>query len=615
MNTSRRFQQRHDEEQQTLIGGERNATQPANDDSTLLNRRTVRKLDTILLPFLALLFLLNSLDKSNIGNAETAGFTHDTGLSRNDVNTSMAVFFFVFVLLQPLGAALGRKFGMRRYVPICMSIWGLTTILHVFVSERWHLIVLRVMLAVLEAGFYPTTVSYMSLFYTKYEFAFRLGFFYGMSAVSGMLGGVLSWAVFSHFEGHGDGGGNTPELPPTRRHEDRPEGLKSWEILFLIEGCMTMAVALVGFFWLPKSADTAWFFTREERDHAEQRMLVDTLAISEPQKSNEDSPSSASRYGEEDDRERPMPVQGEGTGDGDHERLLGGNNLHETLRRTVSGVSGHPITEDSGLTKQDILSAIFNYKIWHLLFVNILSAIPATAFGVLLPILVKELSPSLNLSPAASNLLSAPPFAFGAVALFVFTIWSDRSRKRLTPVLWGLALLLIGLMMTILSPLSNYWLRYFSLCVLLSGSYIASPLTVAWLTNNTPEPGKRAILLGINGWGNLAGCFMSVLFTPEGEETGYFRSFLILLICVLISFAGFVLFRAILIRENRYRDNVLRSWSDEEKEREELVGDIPAPDNFGQRLARKLGLLALAKRAGSDEARKGDEKLTYRYSL
>ncbi|KAI7623740.1 hypothetical protein KC346_g2571, partial [Hortaea werneckii] len=42
-----------------------------------LNRRTVRKLDFILLPFLALLFLLNSLDKSNVGNAETAGFTRD----------------------------------------------------------------------------------------------------------------------------------------------------------------------------------------------------------------------------------------------------------------------------------------------------------------------------------------------------------------------------------------------------------------------------------------------------------------------------------------------------------------------------------------------------------
>ncbi|KAI7649483.1 hypothetical protein KC318_g17148, partial [Hortaea werneckii] len=80
------------------------------DQNSSLNRRTVRKLDFILLPFLALLFLLNSLDKSNVGNAETAGFTRDAGMSAGDLNFSMAFFFAFFVALQPIGAALGRKY-------------------------------------------------------------------------------------------------------------------------------------------------------------------------------------------------------------------------------------------------------------------------------------------------------------------------------------------------------------------------------------------------------------------------------------------------------------------------------------------------------------------------
>jgi len=88
-----------------------------------LDRRTKRKLDCILLPFLALLFLLNSLDKSNIGNAESAGFTSDAGLEADDLNTSMGYFFAFFVALQPVGAAFGRKFGMRRWVPGCMTLW------------------------------------------------------------------------------------------------------------------------------------------------------------------------------------------------------------------------------------------------------------------------------------------------------------------------------------------------------------------------------------------------------------------------------------------------------------------------------------------------------------
>ncbi|KAF2212283.1 hypothetical protein CERZMDRAFT_41448 [Cercospora zeae-maydis SCOH1-5] len=487
-----------------------------------VNRNTVRKFDAILLPFLALLFLLNSLDKSNIGNAETAGFTYDTGLSRQDIHTSMGIFFFVFVALQPVGAALGRRFGMRRYVPACMSLWGLSTILHIYVRKRWHLIVLRIMIAILEAGFYPTTVSYMSLFYTKFEFATRLGFFYGMTAVAGVVGGVLSWAVFSEFPGQHDDP-TAPEVPPRVLRAPDSTGWKSWEVLFLIEGCMTMTVALIGFVWLPKSADSAWFLNGEERAWAESRMRADT-------------------YPDE-----------------------------------VKSKQGH-----ESLSRHDVVSAFFNYQIWHLLVCNVLSAIPATAFGVLLPILVKELSPSLNL---------------------------------LVPIMWGLFLLLVGLTLTVLAPIDNYWLRYFSLCVLLSGSFIASPLTVAWLANNTPEPGKRAILLGINGWGNLAGVFVSVLFTPSDKKTGYVKSFSILLVCVLASLAGFAAFRFLIVRENKRRRDVLRSWSDEEKEREELLGDVPAPDDYRMRIARSIGLLKLARKAGLEEDRKGDERLTFRYDL
>jgi MFS family permease len=572
-----------------------------------LNRRTVRKLDSILLPFLALLFMLNSLDKSNIGNAETAGFTRDTGLSRSDVNHSMAVFFFVFVLLQPIGAGLGRTFGMRRYVPVCMAFWGMSTILHIFVRKRWHLIVLRVVIAMLESGFYPTTVTYMSLFYTKYEFALRLGIFYGMTAVSGVVGAVLSWAVFSHFPGDRHDGSD-PHFPPREPQALDEARWKSWEILFLIEGCMTMTIAFIGFVWLPRSADTAWFLSREEKVWAEQRMRLDVTGPVETSKEINDE--------EEDHLNQPLTSESRegGAGTEAHDRLLQDSD-HNMLRSWRSAASAMSITADSGLTSQDVFEAIFNYKIWHLLFVNILSAIPATAFGVLLPILVKELSPSLHLSAAASNLLSAPPFAFGAILLFAFTIWSDRSRRRLVPILWGLVILLLGLAMAVVAPVDNYWLRYVSLCVLLSGSFIASPLTVAWLANNTPEPGKRAILLGINGWGNLAGVFMSVLFTPEDRETGYVRPFAILLVCVSVSFAGFVAFRVFLVRENRFRDDVIRSWSEEEKERVQPMGDVPAGEHWGQRTARILGVSALAHRLGLGDERRGDEKMTFRYSL
>lgn len=490
-----------------------------------------------------------------------------------------------------------------------MSLWGLSTILHIWVRKRWQLIVLRITIATLEAGFYPTTVSYLSLFYTRYEFAVRLGFFYGQSAVAGMVGGVLSWAVFQQFpEQNGDDGVDSPAVADG--------GWRSWEVLFLIEGCMTMVVALAGFFWLPHSADSAWFFTKQERAWAERRIRLDR---------DEAAHSQSQHGGFETDHDQAISTSSqprdsieaeEGAFD-DQARLLGDRDNPPARTRKMSTVSTTSLTADSGLSKHDMISAVAQYKIWHLLVCNILSAIPATAFGVFLPMVMKQLSPRLHLSPAASNLLSAPPFACGAIVMFLFTRWSDRSHRRLIPILWGLALLLIGLTLTVLTPTESYVLRYMSLCVLLSGSFVASPLTVAWLTNNTPEPGKRAMLLGINGWGNLAGVFSALLFTPEDEKEGYVRPFFVTLVCAGLAFAGFALFMKMLIRENRQRDGIVASWSEEERQKEELMGDVDIPNDARPRslIWRRLTESGFFARIGIRETRRGDEKITFRYSL
>jgi MFS family permease len=131
-----------------------------------LHKRTLRKLDCLLLPFLALLFLFNALDKSNvgtcatrgrvyadlkkIGNAESAHFTADIGLDKGALNTAVALFFAFFVTLQPLGAALGRRYGMVLWVPSCMILWGVCTALHAWVRHRWQLYTLRILIGCLE---------------------------------------------------------------------------------------------------------------------------------------------------------------------------------------------------------------------------------------------------------------------------------------------------------------------------------------------------------------------------------------------------------------------------------------------------------------------------------
>ena len=544
-----------------------------------LNRSTVRKLDFILLPFLSLLFLFNSLDKSNIGSAETGHFTDDIGLPHSALNTSVACFFAVFVTLQPVGAAFGRKYGMARWVPGCMALWGLCTALHVTIREEWQLVTLRVLVGALEAGFYPTTVSYLSLFYTKFEFAKRLGLFYGQAAIAGALGGLLSWAVYSHFP-------DPPTSPdgPAVLSEPGRTGWKSWQVLFLIEGSVTMMIAVIGFFWLPHSADTAWFLSKDERAWAEERIRRDRQVPS-------DFISSVRRcslYDDEGDEEDTSQGPHLSFAQGDNEEasrsLLAHKSPSRNRNRRMSAMSAVSVTADTGLSRSDVLSAFLDWKVWYLLVCNILSAIPATAFSVFLPLVIKGIASSEHgeLPPARANLLTIPPFLGGAIVLWTFTAWSDRQQVRLTPILWGLGILLTGLISTVLLPTSSYTLRYAALTILLSGSFIASPLTVAWLTNNIPEPGKRAIVLGINGWGNLSGVLSALLFAPRYEKDGYMVPFYVTLVCVLVAFVGFWIFRALIIATNSRRETLSNKQDSEDAHGEdsgEDAGHVPSGDD------------------------------------
>lgn len=549
-----------------------------------LNKRVVRKLDLLLLPFLSLFFLVNSLDRSNIGNAETANFTTDAGLAPGDLNTATACFFAFFVALQPVGAACGRYFGMRRWVPSCMVVWGCLTASHVWINAKWQLVLVRILIGILEAGFYPVTVSYLSLFYTRYEFARRLGIFYGQYAIAGAVGGVLAYAVFSAFPYDDSGRVLTSS---TYAYQDwRP-----WQVLFLLEGLLTVIIAMIGFLWLPDSAETSWFFNTAERRWASARIERDRGVSQNISGANADSIKDTISHDEVLER----------TGGAEAETLL-----HDGSK--LKDKSSQTLTYARGLTILDIVDAFTDWKVWYLLVANILSAVPAAAFTVFLPLIVKGFA----FSSVSANLFTAPPFLLGAIVLWIFTWWSDRRKERLIPILYGLAILLTGLTGVVMLPHAWHKSRYAALCILLGGSFVASPLTIAWFTGNIEAPGKRAVVLGINGWGNLAGVFSSLLFAPTFAPD-YQTPFFVTLALVMVSFTGFMLFRKLLVEENKSRGRITEAWSTSTQVEEACYGTAAYPGR-----KRSTWLARLLGRYGDhveEQGRRGEERLTFEYSL
>lgn len=382
-----------------------------------------------------------------------------------------------------------------------------------------------------------------------------------------------------------------------------------------------MTVALTGFLWLPERAKTAWFLSPDERNWAEERIRRDREGEDEQHCPKRSSSPMATR---EDHADIEASMHSTTTAAEEAQGLL---STSPSYGRDYPSHSLQDNVTDHGLTAHDVLSALFSWKVYYLLACNILSAIPSTAFSIFLPLVLSPLSST----PALANLLTAPPYLCAAATLYAFTSWSDRTRDRTLPILTSLIIVLVGFAGTIFIPSSSSLaLRYLALNLLLAGTFIASPLTVAWLTNNFPSPGKRAIALGLNGWGNVAGVVASALFSPRFAADGYRASFVWCALCVLAAAAGFAGFRALLVRENENRRRVVAGWSEAEVEAERRWGRGPMGRRAGGGEDVLGGLVEGLERGGAGEPgrkvagwvrewkaadREGDERLTFVYGL
>ncbi|KAK3937955.1 major facilitator superfamily transporter [Diplogelasinospora grovesii] len=455
-----------------------------------MSQRINRKLDVGLLPLLSLLYLFNGLDRGNVGNAQTQGFTNDIGADPDDLNLAVSAFFLTFVLLQPVSAALGRWIGPTRWIPAMMFCWGLLTIGQAFIRGRQALIMVRLLIGAFEAGFYPTAVAYLALFYSPFDLAVRLGLFYGQYAIAGAFSGAMAFGIFQI---QGD--------------------LRPWQYLFLIEGGMTCLLAVVAWVWLPVGLGAAWFLTQEERSFARNRLNDEDKA---------DEPG---------DRQHDPHANSDGSG---------------------------PQTR---LTRRDVIETARDWKLWFVLMCNICASVPSTAFSVFLPLVVQ----GMGYTCLDANLMSVPPHVCGAVGLYLFALSSDRHRERGYHILSGILVTLVGLLVVVTAQ--SHSGKYAGLCILLAGSYVSPPLTVAWLSGNTPAPGKRALVLGVNGWGNLAGAIGSELYRAEyapGYETPLYAT----LAFVTAGLLGYMSYRFTLQTVNDRRAAIMESKTADELEAE-----------------------------------------------
>ena len=126
------------------------------------DRALVWKFDLRILPVLAVMYLFNSLDKSNLGNAKTAGLEKTLKLKGHQYNTILSVFFVPYVLTAPFLGILGKKLGPNRVLPAMMFSFGCFTVLVTAVMNFGGLMTIRWFLGMSESAFFPLVIYYLT---------------------------------------------------------------------------------------------------------------------------------------------------------------------------------------------------------------------------------------------------------------------------------------------------------------------------------------------------------------------------------------------------------------------------------------------------------------------
>lgn len=205
----------------------------------------IRKVSMRLVPFVALMFFINFLDRTAISFAGPNGMTADLALTAAQFGFAAGIFFVGYILLEiPSNLAL-HKFGARRWMARIMVTWGIVALLFTWVSSATELYWLRFALGVAEAGFFPGAILYLSTWVPAKHRTHVLALFYLAQPLTIVVGAPLAALLI---EAHG------------------LFGLAGWRIMFFGVAVPAIVVGLMAWFFLAdKPSDAKWLTPEEQQ--------------------------------------------------------------------------------------------------------------------------------------------------------------------------------------------------------------------------------------------------------------------------------------------------------------------------------------------------------------
>ena len=227
---------------------------------TQFEESTYSRVTWRLMPFLFVCYVFCFLDRVNVGFAKLQ-MQQQLGFSDTVYGFAAGIFFIGYFIFEIPSNLLLEKVGPRRWIARIMITWGVVSSLTMFVNSAESFYVCRFLLGVMEAGFFPGIILYLTYWYPAGRRAHITALFLTAIPISGVIGGPLSGWILDTFSGlHGWAG---------------------WRWLFLLEGLPSVLLGFVTLWYLDDGIDSAKWLSGDQK-----KLLAHHIAVEKKDKTH-----------------------------------------------------------------------------------------------------------------------------------------------------------------------------------------------------------------------------------------------------------------------------------------------------------------------------------------